>query len=106
MEIIDYLAGLYHAINDFFTFIGWLFSNLVGFLHNLFLPVNYVFQFLKGITQNAFSPAITPPALWAFPDGVMAVFNAIPYWADIKNVFILALGVVFLIFILKDLKSI
>jgi len=105
MEIIDYISGLYHAVNDFFTFLGWLFSNLVGFLHNLFLPINYIFQFLKAVTQNAFSPAIAPPELWVFPD-VMRLFNAIPYWSSIQNIFLVALGVMFLIFILRDLESI
>jgi hypothetical protein len=105
MAIIDYLAGLYHAINDIFVFLGWLFSNLVGFLHNLFLPVNYVFQYLKGFSQNAFSPAISPSGVWIFPENILALFNTIPYWSTIQHVFLVALGVMFAVFILRNLTA-
>jgi hypothetical protein len=102
MEIIDYLAGLYHAINDVFTFLGWVFSNLLQFLHNLFLPVNYIFQFIKGFTDTAFQPAIPPVNVWTFPAGITAIFNAIPYWATISHVIALAFFVIVAVSILKN----
>lgn len=101
MEIIDYLAGLYHAINDVFTFFGWLFFNIVEFLHNLFLPVNYIFQYIKGFTDSAFQPPITPENIWTFPAGITALFNSIPYWTTISHVLTLAFLVVFGVIILE-----
>ena len=106
MEIIDYLAGLYHAINDIFTFLGWLFFNITQFLHNLFLPVNYIFQYIKGFTDNAFQPAIPQTAIWTFPAGINDLFNSIPYWTTISHVLGLAFFVILGVAILKNFLNI
>jgi len=102
MTIFDYVEQLWHAFNDVITFFGWFFSNLLNFFQNLFLAVNYAFQFLKSFSQAAFATPTAPATLWTFPGEVLNVFHAIPYWTTITQVLGIALFVIFTIFILKN----
>lgn len=88
-------SWLIHYFNDFFIFLGWIFSILKELISVFTLPVYYVFNFLKSFTTSAFSNPISPGVSYSFSPGVMSVFESLPYW----NVIISVLGVSVLIVI-------
>jgi hypothetical protein len=92
------------AISDFFTLIGWLWQNTTDILGNIFLPVRYIYTFLKQFLDSAFSPPITPETIWAFDDNVIAVFHAIPYFDVLLSVLMIAITITIGISLLKSFQ--
>ena len=80
--------GLIHSVTDVFVFFGWFFSNLAVIFERLFLPVRFVFQFLKSFVTTAFSSPVEISA-WTFSAEIKNIFHAIPLW----DTLILVLGV-------------
>lgn len=78
-----------HYMNDFFIFIGWVFSAITKLIQTFTLPISYTFNFLKEFTSSAFSEIQAPDISYSFSSGTMAVFQAIPYW----NVILAVLGI-------------
>ncbi len=71
-------ASTLHYLNDTWVFLGWLFS-VIGQLISLFLlPLNYIFQFLKGFLGTAFASPSDYSYTW--PSEVLGLFQHIPQW--------------------------
>ena len=90
-----------HFFNDVAVLIGWVGTSLKEMLSMFFLPLQYIFSFLKNLFVSAFSAPITPEHLYTFDNEILGVFNAIPYWAEVKVVLGISLSVVMLFFVLK-----
>lgn len=86
-------AWLIHYLNDFFIFLGWVFSIIKELIVVFILPISYVFNFLKAFTISAFSAPQTAELGYSFSAGVLALFDAVPYWDTIVTV--LGLAVMF-----------
>ena len=70
-----------HYLNDTWVFLGWIFS-VIGQLVSLFLlPLNFIFQFLKGFLSTAFSAPTDYSFTWS--SEILAVFAHIPLWSTI-----------------------
>lgn len=96
-----------HNITDVFVFAGWLFSNFKIFFGNVLLPIRYVYSFLKEFIDTALiSPTTSAKSIWNFPDNIMSVFNAIPYWTTISAVLGIAVIILVGFSILKHLTHI
>ena len=82
---------LIHYLNDFFVFLGWVFSILTELIKVFVLPISYIFNFLKAFTISAFSSPQSPGIDYAFSDQIKTVFENIPYWNTILSVIALSL---------------
>jgi len=101
------LEFLNHNASDIFVFAGWLFHNLKIVVEKLFLPIRYIYTYLKSFVSQAFmSPTTSAKEIWSFPAQIMEVFQAIPYWTVFST--ILGLGILIIIGVasLKHLRHI
>jgi hypothetical protein len=88
-----------HYLNDTWVFLGWIFS-AIGQLITLFLlPLNFVFQFLKGLIVSAFSSPTDYQYSWS--SASMQLFEKIPLWNTIAPVLIACVFVIALFFVLR-----
>jgi len=90
---------------DCFNVARYVFANIAELFTLLFTPLQWLFNFLKGFFDGVSS---TPPETaisWTFPDNVMAVFNAIPYFSLIEYACGAGLAVLTLIFIFRRLTE-
>lgn len=92
---------MWQTASDFLIFLGWVFENTGLLIGKIFLPVQYIYTFLKNFGASALSNPITPNEIWTFDDEILAVFNAIPYWNTIIFVLVLGISILFIVFILK-----
>lgn len=78
------IGGLFdwiiHYLNDFFIFLGWIFTMITELMKTLTLPISYIFNYLKGFTTSAFSSPQATGISYTFSPEIMGVFEAIPYW--------------------------
>jgi uncharacterized membrane protein len=87
-----------HYINDTWVFLGWIFS-VIGQLVSLFLlPLNFIFQFLKGFLSSAFATPTDYSFTWS--SEILAVFNHIPLWSTMSLVLGVCLSILALVAIL------
>ena len=97
------LDDLTHIAFDFFNVAEYIFSNIGSLFGYLFTPLTGLFNFAKGFFDGM---ASTPPATavsWVFPDNVMSVFNAIPYFSVIEYACGAGIAILILIFIFRRL---
>lgn len=90
--------------SDFIVLIGWLWKNITTLLGDTFLPVRYVFTFLKQFFYSAFASPITPDTIWTFDAGTKSVFAHIPYFGTMISVAIIGITILMIIFILKTFQ--
>lgn len=92
-----------HNINDVFYTIQYIFSNLGAIFTIIFTPLNFAFNFFKGFFDGI---SIAPPETaisWVFPDNIVAVFNAIPYWSVFMYAIGAGLAIIILVWIMAHL---
>jgi len=92
---------MWQTASDFFIFLGWLWQNTTLILKSIFLPVQYIFTFIKTLFTSAVAQPIIPDTIWNFDSGVLAVFNAIPYWSTITLVLSVSLTILIVFFALR-----
>lgn len=80
---------LMHYFNDFFIFLGWIFSVITEIIQTFTLPISYVFNFIKSFTTSAFSTPQLAGASYYFSPEIKAVFDNIPNW----NIMISVVGI-------------
>ena len=68
---------LNHSLSDVFIFGAWFFSTLGQLLIKLWLPVNYVFNFISAFVEKAFATP-EPQNIWSFSSEITDIFEAIP----------------------------
>jgi hypothetical protein len=87
-----------HYLNDTWVFIGWLFSVIAQLVSLFLLPLNFIFQFLKGFLSTAFSAPTNYSFTWS--SEVLAVFQHIPLWSTMSVVLGACLSILALVAIL------
>lgn len=95
------MDDLVHIVFDFFNVLRYVLSNIASFFSILFNPLAWLFNFLKGFFIGVSSPAPTAEISWVFPDNIMAVFNAIPYFNLIEYACGAGISILILVFIFK-----
>jgi len=97
---------LIHHIYDVFYIFQYFIDQLQTLFSIIFVPLTWIFNFVKGFFVSAFSTPIEPEITWTFDDKYLAIFQALPYW----NTFMFSIGagisILFLVFIFKRLSSI
>ena len=95
---------MWQTASDFIVFIGWLWHNLSIFLKDVFLPVQYIYTFLKEFFYTAFATPILPEQIWTFPTEVKQVFASIPHFDTLISVAVIGITILMIIFILKTFQ--
>ncbi len=75
-----------HFINDFFIFLGWLFSGLKELIGALTMPISYAYHFLSSMITGATTATSTPAVSYTFATSTMSVFESIPYWETLSYI--------------------
>jgi hypothetical protein len=99
------MDDLIHIAFDCFNVLRYIFSNIAGLFALLFTPLAWLFNFLKGFFDGVNSTPPETAITWTFPDNVMAVFNAIPYFNLIEYACGAGLAILTLIFIFRRLTE-
>jgi len=99
-------SWLIHYLNDFFIFLGWVFSILKELISVFTLPIYYVFNFLKSFTISSFSTPILPSASYSFSPEIMSIFQSLPYWSVIISVLGITVLIVIGVAVMKALLNI
>jgi hypothetical protein len=97
------MDDLVHIAFDCFNVAEYVFSNIANLFSMLFTPLTGVFNFVKGFFDGIVSTAPATAVAWTFPDNIMAVFNAIPYFNVIEYACGAGLSVLILIFAFRRL---
>lgn len=92
---------MWQIASDFVIFLGWFFQNLGDLLVAIFLPIKYIFTFIKGFFERAFTSPVPAENIWQFNGETLAIFNAIPYWTEMLAMLSVAILLIFGFFILK-----
>lgn len=90
------------TIYDLATFIGWLWGNITEIFGNVFLPIKFIYTFLRQFFITAFGPPIATTELWTFPSDVLGLFGGIPYFDIIVQGAIIALTLMMCVYIVKS----
>lgn len=97
---------LIHHLYDFFYIAQYLVDNLGELFAIIFFPLTWIFNFVRGFFVSAFAPPVEPEISWIFPEQILELFNAIPYW----NILMFSLGagisILLLVFVFKRIMSI
>ena len=92
---------MFQQADDLIIFIGWVFHNLTLVLKQVFLPVRFVYAFLKSAISSAFATPITPDLPFSFNSDVMALFHTIPYFNFLIGGVAVAFGIIVLVVLVK-----
>lgn len=92
---------MWQTASDFLVFLGWAWQNSTLILKKIFLPVQYIYTFLKEFFVNAFQPPIPSENIWTFDSQILGLFNAIPYFNVLISALVLGIIVLMIVFILK-----
>lgn len=97
---------LIHHIYDVFYIAQYLLDNLADLFSIIFIPLTWIFNFVRGFFNSAFA---TPPEAgisWVFSDSILNFYNSIPYWNYLMFGVGAGIGILFLVFIFKRIVSI
>lgn len=88
---------MFQTADDFIIFLGWVFHNTTLLLKQFFLPVRYVFAFLKTAITSAFAVPVEPSQIWGFDAGTLNVIHSFPYFDTLVAGIFIGLGIIFLV---------
>jgi hypothetical protein len=72
---------LWHNVNDFFIFAGWVLTQVKTLFIIFTAPLSYFYSFVKGFSGSVFKPPVEIPAILnVYSTSTLQIFNAIPYW--------------------------
>lgn len=92
---------MWQTASDFLVYLGWVFENTASILRDIFLPIQYIFTFLKQFFSTALATPQVPEEIWSFSPEILAVFDKIPYFSTLIYVSILGIMIAMIVFILK-----
>lgn len=95
---------MWQTASDFIVLIGWLWHNTTILLRSIFLPVQYIYTFLKEFFYTALATPITPDTIWTFDTATKGVFASIPYFGTMMFVAICGITILMIVFILKTFQ--
>lgn len=90
------------TIYDLATFLGWVWQNITDIMGNAFLPIKYVYTFLRQFFITAFSAPVAQDEMWTFDDSILGLFSSIPYFSVLISCLMIALTLVMAVLVLKS----
>jgi hypothetical protein len=94
---------MWQTASDFIVFVGWVWQNLFTLIGKIFIPVRFIYTYLKSFVVSAFA---TPPevdVIWSFPANIMGLFQGIPYWNVLLGALVIGIFIILIVFIFKIL---
>jgi len=88
---------------DFFDVVRYVISNIGTLISVLFLPLNWLFAFLKGFFVGISTPPPDTAIAWNFPSNVMTLINTIPHMQLLEQILGVALAITVLSFIFRKI---
>jgi len=92
---------MWQTASDFIIFVGWLWQNLILLAKQIFLPITYIFTFIKQFFVSAFAPPSAYTPLYTFSTELKSLFVSIPYFSTLFAAALLGLTVIMVVFIFK-----
>lgn len=93
-----------HTFKDLFIYLPqWILSQLQTFFSNVFTPLSWFFNFLKGFFAGANSTPSIQALVWDLDSSYLSFFNAIPYWNYLMFGIGAGLSILILMFIFRRL---
>ena len=102
-DLINFTAQLLHNVSDLFYAIQYIFSNLGNVFLIMFTPLNFAFNFFKGLFDGFNTPPPATAISWTFDSGILAVFNTIPYFSVLMFAVGAGLSIIVLVWIMGHL---
>jgi len=96
---------MWQLASDIVVFLGWFWENTTSILNDVFLPVRFIYAFLKQFFVSAFASPTTPEVSLEFSTNVLAVFNSVPYFDVLISTAILGITILIVGFIIKHFLS-
>lgn len=93
---------MWRTASDFFVFLGWAWQNFTIVFGKVFLPVRFIYVFLKEFIANAFLAPVTPTTGSAWDSNVLTIFHSIPYFNELVFGMVVAVVLLMVIFLLKQ----
>ncbi len=97
---------MFQTADDLVVYIGWVFHNSVLILKQIFLPVRFIFTFLKTAISTALASPTPTTLPFSFDDGMLNMFHNIPYFSNLMIGIGLALGILVLVGLLKLIQKV
>ena len=101
---------LTHHFYDIFYVVQWFLDNLGDMLSNAFIPLTWIFNFVKGFfvsaTMSVEELGIEIPEMTLVSDNVKAVFEIVPYFGLLTTSIAGVFGIMIIIFIAKRASQI
>lgn len=88
-------------ISDIVVFLSWFWDNTATILGSVFLPIKFVYAFLKQFFTSAFGSPITPDISLTFSTSTLTIFNSIPYFDVLMSAMIVGVLLLIIGFIIK-----
>jgi hypothetical protein len=93
---------MWRTASDFFVFLGWAWQNFTIVFGKVFLPVRFIYVFLKEFIANAFGAPIAPATGIAWDNNVLTIFNSMPYFHELIFGLVVCVVLLMVIFLLKQ----
>lgn len=98
---------LTHHFYDIFYVVQWFLDNLGSMLSTAFLPLTWVFNFVKGFFVSASMSLAeleieVPESMNLISDNVIAVFEIVPYFNLLLTAIAGVFGLMVIVFIVKN----
>lgn len=92
---------MWQLASDIIVFMGWFWENTTSILSSVFLPIKFVYAFLKQFFISAIASPTTSDISLEFPTSTLAVFNSIPFFNNLVSALILSITLLIVGFIIK-----
>ncbi len=92
---------MFQSADDFIIFLGWTFHNTTLLLKQFFLPLRYIFAFLKTSTASAFGAPVPPATGGVINPDVLNLIHSFPYFDTLVAGIFISLGIIFLVVFLN-----
>lgn len=97
---------MWQTASDILIFIGWAWQNFLILIGQVFLPVRYIYTFLKQLFASALAAPPEGPDIYHFDAATLSIFDKIPYWNTLIFALVLGITILMVVFALKTfLKS-
>jgi len=92
---------MWQTASDFIIFIGFVWQNFLITIGQIFLPVKYIYTFLKEFLTSALAAPPVSPDIYHFDAGVLSIFSTIPYWTTLMFSLVIGVTILMIVFIIK-----
>jgi hypothetical protein len=91
-----------HTFKDLFYYLPiWVLGQLQVFFSNIFTPLSWFLNFLKGFFDGINTSSTITPLGWSFDSSTTSFFTTLPYWNYLMFGIGAGLSILILVFIFR-----